>query len=188
MDQNNTLNQVNKARIVGALFLLAFLFYGIGRNLFESEVVSQKYLGTSMIVINSIIVVFIGALLRKTTIKFNIFVGNLYLFSRVIEAIGLLSIVLSLFTVMSFSLDYGYFIAMLSLGIGSIPLCYVFYKNDITPKWLTMWGIIGYTFFTFGFLMELFGKEWSMYLLILGGLWEVTFAIWLILKREKYER
>jgi hypothetical protein len=37
-----------------------------------------------------------------------------------------------------------------------------------------------YAIFSFGFLMELF--ERSMYLLSLGGLWEITFAIWLIIK------
>ena len=35
-------------------------------------------------------------------------------------------------------------------------------------------------YLSFGLLMELFGKEWSMYLLD-PGLWEITFAIWLII-------
>ena len=35
--------------------------------------------------------------------------------------------------------------------------------------------------------MELFGKEWSMYLLIFGGLWEIAFAIWLIIKGGRYK-
>jgi thiol:disulfide interchange protein len=39
--------------------------------------------------------------------------------------------------------------------------------------------------FGFGFLLELFGKEWSIYLLGLGGLWEVVFAIWLIVRGSK---
>ena len=33
--------------------------------------------------------------------------------------------------------------------------------------------------------MELFGKAWSMYLLGPGGLWEVVFAIWLIIRGSK---
>ncbi|WP_062062886.1 DUF4386 domain-containing protein [Aquimarina longa] len=82
-------------------------------------------------------------------------------------------------------MDYGYFIAMLVLGIGSIPMCYIFYKEKLAPKWLALWGVIGYAVLAFGFLMELFGKEWSMYLLILGGLWEITFAIWLVIKGRK---
>ncbi len=182
MEQNSTSLQVNKARIIGTLFLLAFLLYGIGRNLFESEVFAQKYIGASLIIMNSIVVFFIGIFLRKTIIKFSVLAGNTYLFSRVIEAIALISIVLNLIPKVSISMDYGYFIAMLVLGIGSIPMCYIFYKHKLAPKWLALWGVIGYAVFAFGFLMELFGKEWSMYLLILGGLWEITFAIWLIIK------
>ncbi len=77
--------------------------------------------------------------------------------------------------------DLGYFLAMLVLGLGSIPMCLTLYKHKISPSWLAIWGVVGYAFFSFGFLMELFGKEWSMYLLGLGGLWEIIFAIWLII-------
>ena len=77
------------------------------------------------------------------------------------------------------------FFAMLVLGIGSIPMCLALLKHKITPSWLAIWGVIGYAVFAFGFLMELFGKEWSMYLLAPGGLWEVTFAIWLIVRGSK---
>jgi len=182
MEQNSTSLQVNKARIIGTLFLLAFLLYGIGSNLFESEVFAQKYIGASLIIMNSIVIFFIGIFLRKTIIKFSVLAGNTYLFSRVIEAIALISIVLNLIPKVNISMDYGYFIAMLVLGFGSIPMCYIFYKHKLAPKWLALWGVIGYAVFAFGFLMEFFGKEWSMYLLIFGGLWEITFAIWLIIK------
>ncbi|HRT13086.1 MAG TPA: hypothetical protein P5134_00555 [Bacteroidales bacterium] len=40
-------------------------------------------------------------------------------------------------------------------------------------------------FLAYGFLLELFGKEWSIYFLGLGGLWEVVFAIWLIIRGSK---
>jgi hypothetical protein len=75
---------------------------------------------------------------------------------------------------------------MLILGLGSIPMCLGLYKYRISPSWLALWGVIGYTLFAFGFLMELFGKQWSMYLLIFGGLWETTFAFWLIIKKGTY--
>ena len=84
----------------------------------------------------------------------------------------------------SISDDYGYFLAMLVLGLGSIPMCLTLRKHTISPSWLSLWGVIGYAIFSFGFLMELFGRVWSIYLLIPGGLWEITFAIWLIIKGE----
>ena len=36
--------------------------------------------------------------------------------------------------------------------------------------------------------MELIGKNWSMYLLGLAALWEITFAIWLIIKGANEKR
>ena len=74
---------------------------------------------------------------------------------------------------------------MLSLGIGSIPMCYVLYKNKLVLNWLAIWGIIGYSLLSLGFLMEFFGNQWSNYLLIMGGLWEMTFAVRLIARVER---
>jgi len=185
MEKNNTTMQIQKPQVVGTLFLLAFLLYGIGRNLFESEVIAEKYIGASLIGLNSIAVVFIGVFLRKTIIKFNMLAGNVYLLSRVVEAIALVSIILNLIPEMSISMDLGYFIAMFVLGLGSIPMCYALYKYMLAPRWLALWGLIGYALLSFGFLMEFFANAWSMYLLVLGGLWELTFAIWLVLKGGK---
>lgn len=181
MEQISSLKKIQKARTIGSFFLLAFLLYGIGRNIFESETLTEKYTGALLIIANSIIVLLIGIFLRKTLQKHNVLVGNIYLFSRVFEAIALASVVLNIIPTVNVSLDYGYFLAMIVLGIGSIPMCFILLEHKIIPKWLAIWGMIGYAVFTFGFLMEFFGKEWSMYLLGLGGLWEIYFAIWLII-------
>lgn len=185
MEQNITSEKIHKARIIGTFFLLAFLAYGLGRNFFESEILIEKYIGTVLIIINSILVLFIGVFLSRTLKQYNILVGNIYLLTRIFEAVALSSIVLNLIPTTSISLDYGYFLGMLALGIGSIPMCFTLYTHKIAPNWLSIWGMVGYTLLAFGFLMELFGKEWSMYLLALGGLWEVIFAIWLIIKGGK---
>jgi hypothetical protein len=128
-------------------------------------------------------VLLIGILFRKTLLQYNSTVGNIYLFTRIFEAVVLASLVLKLFLKMNVSDDFGYYLAMLVLGIGSIPMCYTLYKHQIAPSWLAVWGIVGYAIFAFGFLMELFDKAWSMYLVVLAGLWEITFAIWLIARK-----
>jgi len=74
---------------------------------------------------------------------------------------------------------------MLSLGIGSIPMCYVLYKNNLVANCIAIWGIIGYSLLSLGFLMEFFGNQWSNYLLIIGGLWEMTFVVRLIARVER---
>jgi hypothetical protein len=182
MKHNKHSSRIPGARMIGAFFLLAFLLYGFGRNLFENEAYSDKYAGAILILSNSIVVLLIGIQLRKTLINENMLVANTYLISRFIESLALLSIVLNLVPGVSISMDYGYFVAMLVLGIGSVPMCYTLYKNGLIPMWLGLWGIIGYAVFAFGFLMEFFGQSWSMYLLIPGGLWEVVFAVWLLIK------
>jgi hypothetical protein len=180
-DKSNS-SKIFKARTIGSFFLLAFLAYGFGRHLFESTNSTGKYLGVLLIISNSVMVLFIGILFRKTLNQYNSLVSNIYLYTRVFEALALASIVLTLFLKGNISYDLGYFLAMLVLGLGSIPMCLTLHKHKIAPTWLAIWGAVGYAIFSFGFLMELFGKEWSMYLLGPGGLWEITFAIWLIIK------
>ncbi|HHT22260.1 MAG TPA: DUF4386 domain-containing protein [Bacteroidales bacterium] len=179
-DKSNAITIFN-ARTIGVFFLLAFLAYGIGSQLFESTNNPEKYLGALLIIANSVMVLFIGILLRKTLKLYNPTVGNIYLFTRIFEVLALSAVLLKGIV----SNDLGYFLAMLVLGIGSIPMCLTLLKHKITPSWLAIWGAIGYAVFAFGFLMEFFGKAWSMYLLGLGGLWEVVFAVWLIVRGSK---
>lgn len=55
---NNT--GIYKDRIIGFLFLGAFLCYGIGRNLFESQNNSEQLIGGVLIILNSFFVISIG--------------------------------------------------------------------------------------------------------------------------------
>ena len=184
MKDTNVTIQIPHAKTIGSFFLLVFFAYGFGRHFFESENVIEKYLGCVLIITNSILVLLIGFLLRKSIQNFSELVGNIYLLTRIFEAIALASIVLNLVPTISISYQYPYFIAMLVLGLGSIPMCLTFYRHRISPKWLALWGVIGYAVFAFGFFMELVGKEWSMYFLIPAGLWEITFGLWLIVQKR----
>ena len=56
---------IYKDRIIGLLFLGAFLCYGIGRNLFESQNNSEQLIGGFLIILNSFFVISIGILLKK---------------------------------------------------------------------------------------------------------------------------
>lgn len=176
--------QILHARTIGSFFLLVFLAYGFGRQFFEGETVVEKYIGCMLIITNSILVLLIGFLLRKSIRNCSELIGNIYLLTRIFEAIALASIVLNLIPTISISYQHPYFIAMLVLGLGSIPMCLTFYRHKILPTWLALWGAIGYAIFAFGFFMELVGKEWSMYFLIVAGLWEITFGLWLIIQKR----
>ncbi len=184
---NNSI-KIYKAKWIGLFFLLAFLAYGFGRSFFESKNTTEQYIGSALIILNSIMVIFIGVWLRKTLQQYKEMVGNSYFLIRVFEAIALASITLNLIPKINISNDLGYFLAMVALGLGSIPMCILLYKYEVLPKWLAMWGAVGYALLALGFFMELLGKNWSMYLLGLATLWEITFAIWLIIKGGEEKR
>ena len=184
----NNSTKIYKSNWIGIFFLLAFIAYGFGRSLFERENTIDQYIGATLILLNTIMVLFIGVWFKKTLRQYNEMVGNIYFLTRVFEAIALGSIILNLITTINVSNDLGYFLAMVVLGIGSIPMYILLYKHKIVPKWLAIWGVTGYVIFAFGFIMELIGKNWSMYLLGLAALWEITFAIWLIIKGENEKR
>lgn len=186
--KNTNTREIYKARTIGSFFLLAFVAYGFGRSLVESESYSAKYPGALLILANSLMVLFIGILFRRTLHQYNSMVGNLYLATRVFESLALATIALNVIPSVQISDGYGYFSAMLVLGVGSIPMCVTLYKQRLSPSWLAIWGVTGYAIFAFGFLMELLGRVWSMYLLIPGGLWEITFASWLLIKGGRVEK
>lgn len=185
METNNKSTKIYKARIIGILFLVAFLAYGIGRSLLESANASAKYSGAILVLLNSLMVLLIGVYIRKTLQPVNCWVGNIYLFSRAFESMVLAGIIFNVLPGVQVPDFYSYYPAMIVLGLGSIPMCYALYKYKISPSWLGIWGIIGYSTFTFGFIVELLGKNWSMYFLPPGALWEVTFAVWLIIKGQQ---
>ena len=98
-------SRIYKERIIGLLFLGAFLCYGIGRNLFESQNNSEQLTGSFLIIINSIFVIYIGIFLRKTIKSYHFLVANIYLFTRIIEAIALSSILVNLIPTVNISYD-----------------------------------------------------------------------------------
>ncbi len=179
---------IKNARTIGMLFLLAFITYGFGMSFFESTEKPYRFIGATLIAGNSIIVIFIGILLRRSLIHHNVYIGNLYLLTRLLEAVLLGSGLLSLFSLHAPAQSTVYILAMLLLGVGSTPMCVVFYKKKLTPNWIALWGIVGYALLAIGFFMDALGYSISMIMLIPGGLWEVSFAIWLIITRGEFKR
>ena len=57
--------RIYKDRIIGLLFLGAFLCYGIGRNLFESQNNSEQIIGSFLIILNSIFKLYILNILKR---------------------------------------------------------------------------------------------------------------------------
>ena len=76
-----------------------------------------------------------------------------------------------------------YNIGMAGLGIGSLFFCVVLYRSRLVPRFLAVWGFVGYAAFAAGSLLELAGVVGAGLIgAAPGGLFEVFFAVWLLLR------
>jgi hypothetical protein len=75
-----------------------------------------------------------------------------------------------------------YNIAMITLGISGLILCYSFYKSKLVPRILAVWGLVGYAVILCGSVVEVLGFNLLTIHAIPGGLWEVFIGVWLIVK------
>jgi hypothetical protein len=71
---------------------------------------------------------------------------------------------------------------MSALGISGLILNYTFYKMKLIPRFLAVWGLVGYAIIFFGMLSETMGSGLGLISSIPGGLWEVFIGVWLIAK------
>ena len=78
--------------------------------------------------------------------------------------------------------ETAYQIGQLSLAFGCLFLCALLLRTGLVPRWLAAWGLVGYALHMAGAAAEIFGAPISLVLLIPGGIFEVTLAIWLLVK------
>ena len=181
------------ARIVGVLFLAGYLTYGVG-NLIATGIVDSDDPGSSsglfvtgiaLMLLNSAIVIGIGVLMFPILRAHNKAIAAGYLGTRIFEGIILALGVVSLIVLTSSAAIHAnsafYNVAEAGLGIGSLFFCALLFRTALVPRWLAAWGFIGYACFAAGNLLELSGITGAaLVAAIPGGLFELTFAIWLI--------
>ena len=78
--------------------------------------------------------------------------------------------------------QYAYDIAMSTLGIAGLMLCYAFYRTKLISRWIAVWGLVGYAIIFCGMVSEIMGSSLGLVSSIPGGLWEVFVGVWLIVK------
>lgn len=197
-----------KSRVTGVLFLSAFLAYGVGTGLATGVIEAkdpvvevalkraQFITGTTLMLLNSIIVASIGLLLLPTLVRFNRAIAWLYLAARVCEAtalaagvMGLLSLVIGDSPVTEAAIMtaiegnfFAYQAGMTLLSFGSLLLCALLYRYNLVPRFFAAWGFLGYTLLFTGVMLEIAGLPYGIILSIPGGLFEVAFGVWLIAK------
>ena len=182
------------ARIVGVLFLAGYLTYGVG-NLIATGIVDSGdrsdstalfVAGIALMLLNSAFVIAIGVLMFPILRPHNKAIAAGYLGTRIFEGVGLAIGVVSLIVVADSAAaihanSVSYNVAEAGLGIGSLFFCALLFRTGLVPRFLAVWGFIGYACFAGGNLLELFGVAGAGLVgAIPGGLFEVTFGIWLI--------
>ncbi len=207
--QSFDLGSLRKTEIlVGALFLIATAAYIAGSGLLEfvlrsADRLVDAHLYTTRVVSGALLelldaaaVVGIGILLFPILKKQNGFVARAYLGTRIVEAMLLvLSIAASLLLIIESKIfasvspatlvagHYGAFaLATVVLGLGSLPFCYTLYTARLIPQSLSVLGFIGYAALLAWGGLQIFGYSAGMILFLPGGLFEVIFPVWLIVK------
>jgi hypothetical protein len=166
---------INPGRIVGVLFLAAFVCYGIGSALVDRPI------GVGLMLLNSVVVAAIGALVFGVLRPRHGRTAAIYLLVRTLEA-ALLAAGVLLVVLMAWPQgnDIGYQLAMIILGIGSVPFCWVVLRERFLPGWLAVCGIVGYVLLAVGALLELGGVAVGLVFAIPGGLFEIALGLVLI--------
>lgn len=163
---------VNPTRLAGILFLSAFLAYGVGAAIGS----------TLLMLLNSAIVIAIGVLLYPTLATQSPRVAIGYLSARLWEGI-LLGIGAVSFAAGVALNDALYQAAIAGLGIGSVALFGILLRTPMLPRWLSTWGVVGYAIVAIGAISELAGFAGvGIWASIPGGLFEVFFGFWLIVR------
>ena len=77
---------------------------------------------------------------------------------------------------------YAYEIGMSALGVSGILLCTMLYRAKLLPRWLAVWGLLGYAIIFCGMLSAVMGSGLGDLSSLPGGLWEIFIGVWLIVK------
>ncbi len=173
------------ARSVGTLMLAAFLLYGIGTILATTTAPDSAApsIGVIMMLLNTIAVIAIGALMYPILRPHSAPVAAGYAATRLFEGALLAGGAIALTTGAAATNDLAYNIAMAGLGIGSLFFCAVLYRARLIPRFLAAWGFVGYAAFATGCVLELLGVAGAgLPAAIPGGLFELAFATWLLIR------
>jgi hypothetical protein len=174
----STISANNLKVAIGAMLLLMTVAGDAAHGVLMFPVLKQhnEYIAYGYFGFRIIDAVFLG--FQVLFILFQIPLASQYLKAGIFDTSHLQSLS-SAFIQMNL---YAYHIAMLTLGIAGLMLCYSFYKTKLVPQLLAVWGLLGYATILCGSVLEILGFDLHSIDTIPGGLWEVFIGVWLIVK------
>ncbi|MBW4701775.1 DUF4386 domain-containing protein [Micromonospora sp. RL09-050-HVF-A] len=161
-------------RWAGAFFLAAFVAYGAGSAL------AGHPAGVVLVLANSVLVAAIGALAFRALRRVHPGAAWVYLVARGAEAFLLAAGIVLRDRFGDGAGDLAYQLAMLALGLGSVPFCLTLARRHWLPRWLALWGTVGYALLAVGAAAELAGVAVGVALAVPGGLFEILFGLRLL--------
>ncbi|WP_084152163.1 DUF4386 domain-containing protein [Nocardioides halotolerans] len=203
------------SRLIGALFLAGFLFYGTGTVLVNSVVDGSDFLAgvgahETTLALGAFLMIATAAIdIGKAVLFFPVLERHgkrtavAYLATMVFEmalmTVGVLALLMiiplagqsdqlgpdaaqALGSLAVDTNETAYQIGQLSLAFGCLFMCALLLRTGLIPKWLAGLGLVGYALHLLGASTELFGVPLSLVLLVPGAIFEVTLAIWLLVK------
>jgi hypothetical protein len=200
------------SRLIGALFLLGFLSYGVGSGLVTSLVGGSTFLSAvaasqSLLVIGALLMFMnTGVDVAKAVLFFPILEKHskrtalAYLATMIVEVVLLDLGVLALLLIVPLAKHAGdagantlgailvqtnamaYQLGEMTLGVGAVVLCLLLFRTRLIPRWLAIAGLIGYPFLVAGTIAEVFGIHIGLYLTTPGFFFELVLPFWLFFK------
>jgi Domain of unknown function (DUF4386) len=205
-------SRMTYSRLIGALFLLGFLSYGIGSGLVTSLVGGSNFLSTigasqTLLVIGAFLMLLnTGVDVGKGVLFFPILEKHSkrtalgYLATMIVEVVLLDAGVLALLLIVPLAKHAGeagaqtlgsilvqsnamaYQMGEMTLGVGATFLCLLLFRSRLIPRWLAISGLIGYPILVAGTIAEIFGIHIGLYLTIPGFFFELVLPFWLFFK------
>lgn len=190
---------VRDARVIGALFLLAFLAYGCGSALALPAAEgtagdlagagARVLAGVALMLVNSVVVVELGRRIGRVLRTCAPRVGRGYVVARAVEglalALGAGALALALADVGSLATlrrvnELTYQAGMLALAVGSVPAWLRLGAAGLVPRWLGAWAVVGYVLLGAGCVAELGGAGVGVLMSVPGGVFEAVFGLGLL--------
>lgn len=165
-------------RVMGALFLLAFVAYGTGEAMTGSAALLPA--GALVMLVNSACVVGIAALVCPILKQRNEMSAYAYAMGRTIEAV--LLAVGVLFLLRQEENTDAYQLGMIAAAAAGLVFCQVLLRERLVPRFMAIWGLAGYAVFLLGAMLEVLGYPVGLVLSVPGGLFEVGLGVLLIAK------
>ena len=107
--------------------------------------------------------------------------SNAYLNADLVADPNQLALIEALEKMVTQTAFYAYHLGMAVWSMGGILLAWGLWRWRLVPKALSLWGLMGYFIFLIASLGELFGLSAGLYPAMVGGLFEISLSIWLII-------